>query len=201
MAARPHHPQRGLGRCIYFGCLRREQGSAERHGASLQPGEVLPHAKAKGLAGSPVLLLPVTWMSHIQPPRPLPGESIPLQHPSPGSPGGRRFTQRTHSCGCSKSFSSPFPAGWQRTSAVSASLWTAARPATWERDLVPQHHFGVTRGIPRSCRSIQAPEPCASPELSPYQTAHWDTASSQIRAAHPHYMDWDRATEGRSGSR
>ena len=176
------------------------QGSAERHGASLQPGELLPHAdpvpKPKDQPGSPVLLLCVTWMSHVQLPRPLPRESIPLQHPSPGSPGGRRFTQHTHGCGCSRSFSPLFLAGRQHTSAVSASLWTAARLPTREGDLVPQHHFGVTHGIPRSCRSIQAPEPRASPELSPYQTTHRDTASSRIQAAHPCFMDWDRAMEG-----
>lgn len=191
-------PAQGIGKVhLVFRVLgKRARLSGETRSIPPARGSISPCrscAEAKRSPGSPVLLLRVTWMSHVQPPRPLPRESIPLQHPSPGSPGERRFA---HGCGCSKSFSPPFPAGWQHTSAVPASLWTAARPAAREGDLVPQHHFGVTHDIPRSCRSIQAPEPWASPELGSYQTAHRDTASSRIRAAHPCFIDWDRAMEG-----
>lgn len=129
------------GRCVsHFRHSGREQGSTERHRASFK-------LKPKD---HPVLLLRVTSTSHVQPPHPLPQESIPIQHPSLGNPGGQCFAKRSHGCGCSKSFP-PFLAGWQHFSTASAFLWTAGRPATREGALVPQHHFGATCSIPRSC--------------------------------------------------
>lgn len=67
-----------------------------------------PVLKPRRSPGSPVLLLCVTWMNHVQLPHPLRGKSILLHGP-------QRVTLCTHGCRCSKSFSSSFLEGWQCT--------------------------------------------------------------------------------------
>lgn len=100
--------------------LGKRAGEAREAGASLGSGKRFPPgacAEVKRSPGSPVLLLCVTWMSHVQPRRPLPRNI----HPPPGlfhGEGGRCCpAQRAHGCGC-------VPQGWQQSSSTaSASLW------------------------------------------------------------------------------
>lgn len=194
-------PTEGIGKVHFMFWVLRKRARLSGKAWSIPPagGSVSPCrpcAEAKRLPGFPVLLLCVTWISHVQLPRPLPWVSIPT--PAPFTGESRRVTlcpahprPRMH-----PEFLPSVPRGMPahlhsfsipldccqagdtgRRSGPTAPLWCHPQHS----QAMPIHPGSHALCIPSSALT---------------RLGH--TASSQIWAAHPCFTDWDRALEGQS---